>query len=50
MPKKNFPNHWMGENGLYCAGFASRGLFGIARDAEHIADHIRDVEYASRRL
>ncbi|RVX03277.1 putative indole-3-pyruvate monooxygenase YUCCA11 [Vitis vinifera] len=43
MPKKSFPNHWNGENGLYCVGFASRGLFGIARDAEHIANHIRGV-------
>ncbi|KAJ9675123.1 hypothetical protein PVL29_024178 [Vitis rotundifolia] len=43
MPKKSFPNHWNGENGLYCVGFASRGLFGIARDAEHIANHINGV-------
>ncbi|KAJ9675116.1 hypothetical protein PVL29_024171 [Vitis rotundifolia] len=43
MPKKSFPNHWNGENGLYCVGFASRGLFGIARDAEHIANHISGV-------
>uniref|UniRef100_A0A0E0BGH5 Uncharacterized protein n=1 Tax=Oryza glumipatula TaxID=40148 RepID=A0A0E0BGH5_9ORYZ len=39
-PKKFFPNHWKGENGLYCAGFARRGLAGIAMDAKNIADHI----------
>uniref|UniRef100_A0A0D9WXG8 indole-3-pyruvate monooxygenase n=1 Tax=Leersia perrieri TaxID=77586 RepID=A0A0D9WXG8_9ORYZ len=39
-PKKSFPNHWRGENGLYCAGFARRGLAGIAKDAKNIVDDI----------
>ncbi|XP_006663287.1 probable indole-3-pyruvate monooxygenase YUCCA10 [Oryza brachyantha] len=39
-PKKSFPNHWKGEDGLYCAGFARRGLAGIAMDAMNIADDI----------
>uniref|UniRef100_A0A0E0JYB4 indole-3-pyruvate monooxygenase n=1 Tax=Oryza punctata TaxID=4537 RepID=A0A0E0JYB4_ORYPU len=39
-PKKKFPNHWRGENGLYCAGFARRGLAGIAMDAKNIVDDI----------
>ncbi|XAR58486.1 Indole-3-pyruvate monooxygenase [Bertholletia excelsa] len=30
-PKPSFPNHWKGKNGLYCAGLASRGLYGAAR-------------------
>ncbi|KAJ0810697.1 putative indole-3-pyruvate monooxygenase [Helianthus annuus] len=33
MPKHKSPNHWKGENGLYCVGFASAGLFGISNDA-----------------
>ncbi|BAT13142.1 Os11g0207900 [Oryza sativa Japonica Group] len=39
-PKNYFPNHWRGENGLYCAGFARRGLAGIAMDAKNIANDI----------
>ncbi|CAO2141644.1 unnamed protein product [Urochloa humidicola] len=38
LPKKGYPNHWNGENGLYCAGFARRGLVGISMDAKNIAD------------
>ncbi|CAL5059224.1 unnamed protein product [Urochloa decumbens] len=40
LPKKAYPNHWKGENGLYCAGFARRGLAGISMDAKNIADDI----------
>ncbi|CAL5043439.1 unnamed protein product [Urochloa decumbens] len=40
LPKKCYPNHWKGENGLYCAGFASRGLAGISMDAKNIVDDI----------
>lgn len=43
MPTKSFPNHWKGENGLYSVGFASQGLFGIARDAENVSNHIHGV-------
>ncbi|KAL5204264.1 hypothetical protein ABZP36_009135 [Zizania latifolia] len=39
-PTKDFPNHWKGENGLYCVGFAKRGLAGISMDAKNIADDI----------
>ncbi|KAL5204578.1 hypothetical protein ABZP36_009449 [Zizania latifolia] len=39
-PTRDFPNHWKGENGLYCAGFARRGLAGISMDAKNIADDI----------
>ncbi|XP_020266182.1 probable indole-3-pyruvate monooxygenase YUCCA10 [Asparagus officinalis] len=39
-PKKKFPNHWKGKNGLYCAGFARRGLAGISMDAQLIAKDI----------
>ncbi|KAI5018836.1 hypothetical protein ZWY2020_043724 [Hordeum vulgare] len=40
LPTKEFPNHWKGENGLYCAGLARRGLAGIAIDAKNIANDI----------
>ncbi|CAL4990064.1 unnamed protein product [Urochloa decumbens] len=40
LPKKEFPNHWKGANGLYCAGLARRGLAGIAIDANSIASDI----------
>ncbi|XP_050364227.1 probable indole-3-pyruvate monooxygenase YUCCA11 [Argentina anserina] len=40
MPKKPFPKHWKSQKGLYCAGFSSRGLFGISRDAQNIANDI----------
>ncbi|TVU26472.1 hypothetical protein EJB05_29020, partial [Eragrostis curvula] len=40
LPKKKFPNHWKGANGLYCAGLAKRGLAGIAMDAKNIANDI----------
>lgn len=40
MPKSKFPNHWKGENGLYSAGFAGRGLLGVSDDAQNIADDI----------
>ncbi|XP_012571991.1 probable indole-3-pyruvate monooxygenase YUCCA10 [Cicer arietinum] len=40
MPKNGYPNHWKGENGLYCAGLARRGLWGVKVDAEAIAEDI----------
>ncbi|KAI3757137.1 hypothetical protein L6452_04671 [Arctium lappa] len=40
MPKHKSPNHWKGDHGLYCVGFASQGLFGISNDAKNIADDI----------
>ncbi|KAJ1276534.1 hypothetical protein BS78_05G221200 [Paspalum vaginatum] len=40
LPKKEFPNHWKGANGLYCAGLAKRGLAGIAMDSRNIANDI----------
>ena len=39
--RERFPNHWKGENGLYCVGLAQRGLAGITIDAQNIAkDHL----------
>ncbi|KAK1597268.1 hypothetical protein QYE76_017039 [Lolium multiflorum] len=43
LPTKEYPNHWKGENRLYCAGLARRGLAGIAADAKNIADDIKSV-------
>lgn len=34
------PNHWKGENGLYCAGMAKMGLLGVSKDAQLIANDI----------
>jgi indole-3-pyruvate monooxygenase len=39
-PKKGYPNHWKGEDGLYWSGFARRGLSGISMDAKNIANDI----------
>ncbi|KQK02875.1 probable indole-3-pyruvate monooxygenase YUCCA10 [Brachypodium distachyon] len=41
LPNKKFPNHWKGENGLYCAGLARMGLACIAMDAKNIANDIK---------
>ena len=44
MPRLRFPNeYWKGKNGLYCAGFSSRGLQGISEDAQNIA---RDISFS----
>ncbi|TVU42258.1 hypothetical protein EJB05_08652, partial [Eragrostis curvula] len=43
LPNKGYPNHWKGENGLYCAGLSRRGLAGIAMDANNIANDIVSV-------
>ncbi|XP_073359684.1 probable indole-3-pyruvate monooxygenase YUCCA11 [Aegilops tauschii subsp. strangulata] len=43
LPIKEYPNHWKGENGLYCAGLGRRGLAGIAADAKNIANGIKSV-------
>ncbi|XP_037489922.1 probable indole-3-pyruvate monooxygenase YUCCA11 [Triticum dicoccoides] len=43
LPIKEYPNHWKGENGLYCAGLGRRGLAGIAADAKNIANDIISV-------
>ncbi|KAK9067659.1 hypothetical protein SSX86_011770 [Deinandra increscens subsp. villosa] len=40
MPNSEYPNHWKGENGLYCAGLSRSGLYGAAKDAQNIAQHI----------
>ncbi|KAK4713419.1 hypothetical protein R3W88_019326 [Solanum pinnatisectum] len=39
-----FPNHWKGENRLYCAGFSKRGLAGISMDPITIVDDIKTVK------
>ncbi|XP_073361377.1 probable indole-3-pyruvate monooxygenase YUCCA10 isoform X2 [Aegilops tauschii subsp. strangulata] len=43
LPIKEYPNHWKGENGLYCAGLGRRGLAGIAADAKNIANDITSM-------
>nr|TKW02027.1 hypothetical protein SEVIR_8G217800v2 [Setaria viridis] len=46
LPKQEFPYHWKGANGLYCAGLAKRGLAGIAMDAKNIANDISSNYHA----
>ncbi|ONK76524.1 uncharacterized protein A4U43_C03F29090 [Asparagus officinalis] len=36
-PKAPYPDSWKGENGLYCVGFAGRGLLGASSDAVKVA-------------
>uniref|UniRef100_A0ACD5XAE0 Uncharacterized protein n=1 Tax=Avena sativa TaxID=4498 RepID=A0ACD5XAE0_AVESA len=43
LPIKEYPNHWKGENRLYYAGLARRGLAGIATDAKNKANDIKSV-------
>ncbi|KAJ4818234.1 hypothetical protein LUZ62_030800 [Rhynchospora pubera] len=43
LPKKAFPHQWKGSDGLYCAGFAKRGLAGTSMDAINIANDIKKV-------
>ncbi|XP_012837916.1 PREDICTED: probable indole-3-pyruvate monooxygenase YUCCA10 [Erythranthe guttata] len=40
MPRMGNQTHWKGQNGLYCAGFARAGLFGISNDAKAISQDI----------
>ncbi|XP_076943963.1 putative indole-3-pyruvate monooxygenase YUCCA10 [Bidens hawaiensis] len=47
MPKHKSPNHWKGEDGLYCVGFASAGLFGISNDAKNIANDISKIVHGN---
>ncbi|KAI5381575.1 hypothetical protein KIW84_056136 [Lathyrus oleraceus] len=42
-PKNPFPKHWKGDHGLYCAGLARKGLFGVKKDAEAIAEDINQI-------
>ncbi|PIN06762.1 Flavin-containing monooxygenase [Handroanthus impetiginosus] len=41
IPKPSFPHSWKGNNGLYCAGLAGRGLYGSKMDAQNIAQDIK---------
>jgi indole-3-pyruvate monooxygenase len=43
MPKREFPNHWKGGNGLYCVGLAMKGLAGISHDAKSVAADIKSI-------
>jgi len=43
MPKNAYPSHWKGDHGLYCAGLARRGLWGVKMDAESIAEDINQT-------
>ncbi|GKV35382.1 hypothetical protein SLEP1_g43656 [Rubroshorea leprosula] len=40
LPKQKQPDHWKGDNGIYCIGLSKNGLFGIARDAKEASDDI----------
>ncbi|KAK1412532.1 hypothetical protein QVD17_33868 [Tagetes erecta] len=43
LPKPMYPNHWKGENGLYCVGLSRNGLHGSTFDAINIAQHIHKL-------
>ena len=43
MPRKEFPNGWKGECGLYAVGFTKRGLLGASMDARRIAEDIEVI-------
>ncbi|KXG32253.1 hypothetical protein SORBI_3003G128700 [Sorghum bicolor] len=40
MAARSYPEHWKGDNGLYCAGMVRRGIYGSCEDAELIAGDI----------
>jgi hypothetical protein len=40
MAARAYPEHWKGDNGLYCAGLIRRGIYGSYEDAELIAGDI----------
>ncbi|XP_047308976.1 probable indole-3-pyruvate monooxygenase YUCCA10 [Impatiens glandulifera] len=41
LSKPSFPNHWKGQNGLYCVGLCRRGFFGASLDAINVANDIK---------
>ncbi|KAF4366307.1 hypothetical protein CsatB_023494 [Cannabis sativa] len=43
MPKNKYPNHWKGDNGIYCIGMSGRGLAGISSDAILVANDIHNI-------
>ncbi|KAL5564727.1 hypothetical protein UlMin_027891 [Ulmus minor] len=40
MPRNEYPNHWKGENGIYCAGLTRGGLPGLSSDVIVITNDI----------
>ncbi|KAG5014708.1 hypothetical protein JHK82_020390 [Glycine max] len=40
LPRKDFPNGWKGENGLYAVGFSKRGLLGASIHSKRTAEDI----------
>ncbi|OIW17409.1 hypothetical protein TanjilG_22521 [Lupinus angustifolius] len=42
-PKTSFPNHWKGQNGLYCVGLSRRGFYGANLDAQNVANDIASI-------
>ncbi|XP_027351672.1 probable indole-3-pyruvate monooxygenase YUCCA10 [Abrus precatorius] len=42
-PKRSFPNHWKGQNGLYCVGLSRRGFYGANMDAQNVANDIASL-------
>lgn len=43
MAARSYPEHWKGENGLYCAGMVRRGIYGSYEDGELIAGDISEL-------
>ncbi|KAL5229129.1 hypothetical protein ABZP36_017394 [Zizania latifolia] len=49
MARRSYPEHWKGENRLYCAGLVRRGMYGSCEDAELIAGDISRQQQQQRR-
>ncbi|PON82018.1 Pyridine nucleotide-disulfide oxidoreductase, class-II [Trema orientale] len=49
MPKNEYPNHWKGENRVYCIGMSGRGIAGISSDAILVTDDIHKILDASKK-
>ncbi|XP_050236203.1 probable indole-3-pyruvate monooxygenase YUCCA10 [Mercurialis annua] len=43
LSKVKYPNHWKGENGLYCVGLSRGGFNGASRDAQNAANDIKSL-------
>ncbi|CAL5427937.1 unnamed protein product [Camellia sinensis] len=43
LAKPSLPNHWKGQNGLYCCGLARRGFYGAAMEAQNIANDVKSA-------
>ncbi|KAM7278693.1 hypothetical protein ACFE04_005827 [Oxalis oulophora] len=43
MPRNKGPDHWKGDNNIYCVGFSRQGLRGISIDAQATVNEIKSI-------